>query len=407
MAEVEAKIGWPTFIGGILMIIGTSIGGGMLALPVVTAEGGFFYSALYLFFSWLLMTTGALLLLEVNLYLPAGGNLVSMAEKTLGVPGKIIAWVSTLILLYSLLSAYVGGGGEIVQHFFAKFNVNISQVLSCCLFVFLFAIFLLRGIGAVDLLNRFIMAFKICSFFFILVYTLSSVKLSNFEPGNPGILTATITTMVTSFGFANIVPSLRTYYKSDVKKLRLAILYGSIVPLVFYLLWEFAIFGLIPLKGENGLMTLFHSSQPVVQLVKSLEAASNKTGILTAAHLFTSVCLFTAFLGVSLSFIDFLADGLKVKRGEKKFYWVFVFTFLPPVLCAIYVPSVFKFCLSFAGFFCMILLTILPACMAWSGRYKQNIQAPYRVFGGKGLIFLVIICSFIVMSIGLSHHFQD
>jgi len=29
------------FIGGILLIVGTSIGGGMLALPVSTAEVGF------------------------------------------------------------------------------------------------------------------------------------------------------------------------------------------------------------------------------------------------------------------------------------------------------------------------------------------------------------------------------
>ena len=32
------------FIGGLLLIVGTSIGGGMLALPVSTAEAGFFNS---------------------------------------------------------------------------------------------------------------------------------------------------------------------------------------------------------------------------------------------------------------------------------------------------------------------------------------------------------------------------
>lgn len=35
------------FIGGILLIVGTSIGGGMLALPVSTAEVGFTNSVFF------------------------------------------------------------------------------------------------------------------------------------------------------------------------------------------------------------------------------------------------------------------------------------------------------------------------------------------------------------------------
>lgn len=79
-------------IGGILLIVGTSIGGGMLALPVAMASAGLGASILFLLLCWLVMTTAALLILEVNLRLPAGSNLVSMAKMTLGVPGQIIAW---------------------------------------------------------------------------------------------------------------------------------------------------------------------------------------------------------------------------------------------------------------------------------------------------------------------------
>ena len=47
-------------IGCTLLVIGTSIGGGMLALPVITAAGGFLKSSLLLIFAWLTMTIGAL-----------------------------------------------------------------------------------------------------------------------------------------------------------------------------------------------------------------------------------------------------------------------------------------------------------------------------------------------------------
>ena len=396
-----SKVSLSTFIGGILMIIGTAIGGGMLALPVVTAQGGFVFSAAFLFCSWFLTTAGALLLLEVNLLLPEGSNLISMAETTLGVWGKYVAWGSYLFLLYSLLSAYVGGGGEIVSHLFSFFHIQISFFAGTILFVFIFACVLVRGITAVDKANRLIMTLKLGAYFFILLFTLFNIKLSNFTLGHPRSLVMAITTMMTSFGFSIIIPSLRTYFKSDVKKLRQAILLGSFVPLLFYLLWEFALFGVVPLEGPHGLNQLSTSAQPVTELMNALTSSIHHNGILIAANLFTTVCVFTAFLGVSMSLIDFLADGLKLKKGELKFNLIYVLTFIPPIICVVFIPSAFKFGLSFAGIFCMILLTILPAMMAWSGRFKKNLQGEYRVMGGKPMMASVIFFSLIVVGIGI------
>ena len=57
-------------LGSILLIVGTSIGAGMLALPVATAALGFTGSLIMLFSCWFVMTTSAFLLLEVNLAMP-------------------------------------------------------------------------------------------------------------------------------------------------------------------------------------------------------------------------------------------------------------------------------------------------------------------------------------------------
>ena len=74
------------YIGGILLIVGTSIGGGMLALPVANAATGFWQSSLFLLICWSLMTFGAFFILEANLYLPPGKHMVSMSAATLGTP---------------------------------------------------------------------------------------------------------------------------------------------------------------------------------------------------------------------------------------------------------------------------------------------------------------------------------
>src|SRR5262249_20843831 len=122
------------FIGGILLIIGTSIGGGMLALPVSNAPVGFADSTLFLVICWLAMTLGALLILEVTLWLPSGGNLISMAGKTLGSPGKIVVWILFLLLLYAFLAAYISGGPDALQGFLNAIQISSPPATSAILF---------------------------------------------------------------------------------------------------------------------------------------------------------------------------------------------------------------------------------------------------------------------------------
>ena len=67
-------------VGGILLVVGTSIGGGMLALPIASSGEGFFLSTILLVFCWLAMMLPALLILEVNLWLPAKTNIITDGE---------------------------------------------------------------------------------------------------------------------------------------------------------------------------------------------------------------------------------------------------------------------------------------------------------------------------------------
>ncbi len=102
-------------LGAVLLIAGTSIGAGMLALPVITAQYGFL-AAIVLFTScWLVTLYSALLLLEVNLWLPAGANIISMTKETLGRTGEIIASLSYLFLLYCLMAAYLSGMNSLLD----------------------------------------------------------------------------------------------------------------------------------------------------------------------------------------------------------------------------------------------------------------------------------------------------
>uniref|UniRef100_A0A6M2EFK5 Amino acid transporter transmembrane domain-containing protein n=1 Tax=Populus davidiana TaxID=266767 RepID=A0A6M2EFK5_9ROSI len=106
----------------ILLVAGTTIGAGILAIPAVTQESGFLASSVACILCWIFMVTTGLLIAEVNVNtmceLGSGGvSLVSMAKRTLGVAGVQFSCWSYIFIHYALLIAYVARSSDILTNF--------------------------------------------------------------------------------------------------------------------------------------------------------------------------------------------------------------------------------------------------------------------------------------------------
>jgi tyrosine-specific transport protein len=372
-------------IGGILLIVGTSIGGGMLALPVSTAEVGFTNSLFFLFFCWMVMTAGALLVLEVNLRLPAGSNMISMAKSTLGLPGQIIAWITYLFLLYTLLAAYISGGSDVFNALLHKAHIDLPNWITAVFFTALFSIIVYKGIRSVDYVNRGLMFGKLGVYILLVAIISPHVSPMGLIGGSPRAFTGTLMVLITSFGFASIVPSLRDYFEDDIRSLRRVILFGSLIPLFCYIIWDAVIMGVISREGANGLIALMSSEHATSGLTEALNQSIQSQWISGFFGFFTSICMVTAFLGVSLGLFDFLADGLKLSKSGKQGKSTLALTFIPPLAVVLLNPGIYLHALSYAGICCVILLLLMPALMAWKGR-KTCLLAPtesHMVPGGN------------------------
>ncbi|STX29899.1 tyrosine-specific transport protein [Legionella beliardensis] len=383
------------FIGGILLIVGTSIGGGMLALPVATAAAGFWSSSLFLLLCWAVMTLGALFILEANLYLPPGKHMVSMAAATLGNTGLLVAWLSYLFLLYTLLSAYISGGADVMGSLFSMVGISLSQWQSSLLFTLLFGLVVYGGIHKVDLLNRALMFGKLAVYLLLVFLIAPHIHMVNLSEGHYHYIIASIMILITSFGFAIIVPNLRDYFNDDLVTLRKVILIGSLIPLFCYLAWNAVIIGALPSSGTGGLAALMQSEHTTSDLAMVLSATVQSPLITSFFNFFTSICMLTAFLGVSLCLISFLADGFKVDQKGRAGLMLFILTFLPPLLLVIYYPGAYIHALNYAGIFCVILLLLLPALMVIYGRKKFTSR--YLVPGGIYTPWIVIIASILLL----------
>jgi tyrosine-specific transport protein len=384
------------FLGGILLVAGTAIGAGMLALPVISGFAGFIPSVLALVVCWGFMFATAWLLLAVNLSLvsdkgaPKEINMITMASKTLGRAGRWVCWVSYLLLLYSLTAAYIAGSAPFFTLTMrAMSGLNLPDWTGLIPLLGLFGVFVYLGTKSVDAVNRLLMLGLIVTYAALIVFVPSHVDGSKLQLKNFPAIWLAIPVIITSFGFHIIIPTLTTYLHQNARKLKWTIFIGSLIPLLVYLIWEFLVLGVVPVTGSVSLSTAWEAGEsaaaPLAEILQT-------PWIATTASAFSFFAIITSFLGVSLSLSDFLGDGLKMHR----FTWgreaVCLLTFVPPLLFVLVYQRGFLIALQYAGIFVAILLGVLPALMAWKlPSYKTPLKR----------LFLLSILAFSVGIIGL------
>lgn len=391
MAEKQGSI-----FGGILLVAGSCIGAGMLALPILTGLAGFFPSLIMFFLTWAFMTLTGLLIIEVNGWFKTQVNFISMVEKTLGKTGKGISWILYLFLFYALLVAYVAGSGSIVS----TLMPFIPAWLGSLFFTLFFGSIVFLGTRTVDLWNRVLMFFKIAVFLSLVFLGASHISSKLLLRTEPSYAIYSLPVLITAFGFHNMIPSLTAYMKGDLKKVKKTIIGGSLFALLIYIIWEVLILGIVPMNGPNGLLQ---------SLKLDKEASQALAGILGSsfASLFAKwlavFAILTSFLAQALSLVHFLADGLKIGYKNLEKLSLCALTLFPPLLFAIVYPQLFFKALNFAGGICAVFLFgIIPVAMIWIGRYKKNIPSSYRVDGGKPLLVTLLVFALFVMFIQLS-----
>ncbi len=115
-------------LGSTLIIAGTTIGAGMLALPLASAGIGFSTSLMIMLGLWMLMAFTALLMVEIHQYADKEATLHTLAKQILGHKGKWVATFAMLFLFYSLCAAYIAGGGaQFTQRITDFTGVNVES----------------------------------------------------------------------------------------------------------------------------------------------------------------------------------------------------------------------------------------------------------------------------------------
>lgn len=390
-------------VGGILLIGGSCIGAGMLGLPIMTGICGFFPSLVMFFLACLFMSLTGLLLVEVHgWYGKRDVHFLTMVSDYLGPFAKFICWIFYLFLFYAILVAYIAASGIHFSSFLSHtMGLQTKTWIASLVFVLLFGWITYLGTSKVDFLNRFLMLIKIAAFVVLIVLGVEYIQPKLILHTDVKYALFPLPLLIISFGFQNIIPTLVKYLDMDSSRVKKSILGGAIFILIVYLIWQFIVIGTVPVDGPNGIIQSYKKG---VDGAEAMKRVLDYPLIGFFAQIMAFFAILTSFLAQGLTVVHFLADGLKVKsKGSKENPFLCLLAFIPPLVFALFDPTVFFKALNFAGGVCAIVIFgFFPTLMAYKGRYIMGKKGEYQLRGGKTLIILLFLFALFVFFYQLS-----
>ena len=268
-------------LSAVALIVGSSVGAGVLALPAVSAPAGFAPSATALVGVWALLTAEALLIAEVNLALLSAKKKIKrdnnddkeeekneeedaivtlreMAHETLGARGGHFVAAAYLALSYSLMVAYISKAGELVSSALdplllssssaataliestavASATSVISPGAGAALFTAAMGLTLFGGTAAVDGANKAMTASLLAAYAVIVSVGGAQADWGALAERAPewSAAPAAIPVILLSLVYHDLVPVVCAQLRGDAAKVRTALFVGSTAPLAMFVL---------------------------------------------------------------------------------------------------------------------------------------------------------------------------
>lgn len=376
-------------MGSSLIIAGTALGAGMLAIPMVLAQFGLLYGTLLMVLICFGTTYAALLLLEATIKAGGGLGLNSIARKTLGKQGQLLTNGLLYALLICLLMAYILGAGDLLSKLLSNFGVELTATTSQVVFTLLAGAVVASGTGVIDKLNRALFFVMLASLFATMVFLAPSMTQENLmqvTSHDHVDLIKTSAILFTSFGFMVVIPTLVSYnHEATDKQLRNMVIVGSLIPLVCYLCWLFAVVG--NLSEEQ-----FRSFKNVSDLMAAFEAQSPWVGNVLST--FTGLALLTSFFGVAMSLFNQNKDMFNQNTAV-----TYCISFILPLAGSLLAADKFLQVLNYAGIILVFLAVFVPLVMVHKQRFMKVAEDRYSTEGGRPMmLFSLLFGCFLLIS---------
>jgi tyrosine-specific transport protein len=335
-----------------LMIIGTSIGAGILALPLETGLAGFLPSLFGFILMWATMTiSGWILFLRFYKNKGTVTNIAMLYHHELGPWAKHLNTVSYFLTFYGLLIAYMSGASSTITHLFDDLATiqHIDKIITILFFVFATSL-IVFGKKILNRSNTLLSILLFIFFFTLIALTLPYTQSSNLSFHNWQRTAFALPILATAFGYHPVIPVIYEYAedKNLAKKNYFQILIiGTIIVFVFNLVWSIIVMGILPVHAADGISISTALSKGIPATVPIAKLINSKTLILVSV-LFSLFAITTSYIGVGAGLLNYIEGVLFYYIKPSKIISLTV-TFLIPLILALIYPGIFIKLLSLVG----------------------------------------------------------
>lgn len=310
-------------------LAGTMIGAGILGLPYVFSKSGFLIGL-----GWLLFLGGILIFVqlclgEVILRTKGKHQLAGLAKKYLGNWGKNLMFFAMVFGIYSALLAYLIGEGQSFSKLFTGgFDYAIYFGIG---FWVIMTLLLRKGIKGLKKVETWGVLIIIFIILLMLGWYFPQIEMSNVSYTNFSFVFLPFGIVLFALlGFSSL-PELEMEIRGDEKNMKKAIITGSLISIILYIIFSFIFVGVLgksvtevaTLSLGNfvtvlGIFTMLTSYFVLSFALKDMFDFDLKTSK-SINFLFVSICPLILYIFISifslLSFVKILGLGGVVGGG--------------------------------------------------------------------------------------------
>jgi tyrosine-specific transport protein len=388
-------------IGAVMLIAGTCIGSGTIALPMSLAKLGLIPSIAIMIITWWVAYYTSLVSVELNLHSDRGLSLGGMGRVFSGKYAEILGNISVKLLSYALLSVYIYGESSVIVKLLEIHAIHCSQTLISTILALGTFLLLQLPLHSVDRINRILFISLMAVFAVPLLATIASIDIDRmpmFLNPSCGDIASIVSVVFTSFGFQVIFHTLRDYLGKDAKGLKKSFLLGSMIPAIVYMLWTCGVLSVLYSFNKDFYGQMASGNIDVGEVINQLSKISNLSQLQLMIWWLSIFAILTSVLGVGVGLTGSFNTMMEktIPSNFRRKIASALIVIVPSYLVAIIVPNAFIRVFKFAGAILAIIAILLPIYLLRNAKF-QNLH--YSELGNKWLLIFSIAFGVGVMAI--------
>ena len=282
-------------LSSIAILVGTSIGAGILGLPYTGSKAGFYILIFYILFLGIIASLVNLYLGEITLRTKEKHQLPGYTKKYIGEKSKKLLELAMVFGVYSAIIAYLFGVGESFS-FLIFNNFKYSLLIGLAFGIFM-SYLLWNGLNDLKKFEKIGTLLIVGLLVIISTLLVKKIEFSNLITYNLKYIFLPLGVVLFSLSSFNAIPELRLVLDKKEKLMKKSILIGMAITIFVYIFFSFMIIGNLGAKT------------PQVATI-SLGGVFILFGILT---------MFTSYLSLGNSLLENFSYDLKFKKKKAWF----------------------------------------------------------------------------------------